>query len=70
MRGHSDSAQLYSCPQLTAHWAHTQGNTSQLFLLVKKTWFVLIKIQAFEMKTFLNHEMAVPEAEKIWNIIF
>ena len=64
MRGHADSVQQYACPQLTAHWAQTQGNASQLFLLVKKMWFVLIKIRQYEMKTFLNHEMAVSEAEK------
>jgi len=64
MPGHSYSVQQFCCPQLTAHWAQTQGNASQLFLLVKNTWFVIIKIREYEMKTFLHHEMAVPEAEK------
>jgi hypothetical protein len=61
--------QQYPRPQLTAHWAQTQGNALQLFLLVKKMWFELIKIRAHGMKTFLHHEMAVLEAEKIYNII-
>jgi hypothetical protein len=42
----------------------------QLLLFVQKTWFVLIKIQAYEMKTFVHHAVTVPEAEKIWKIIF
>jgi hypothetical protein len=41
----------------------------QLLLFVRNTSFVLIKIQAYEVKTFLHHAVMVPEAETLWNIV-
>jgi hypothetical protein len=55
-------------------WLHIGHNNKEMppqsFLFVQKTWFVLIKIQAYEMKTILYHAVTAPEAEKIWNIMF